>query len=128
MLKPALIIEDDPDIAESVRYNLESAGFTAMVATTGEQGLKLALDTQNPPAFIVLDLMLPGMNGMELCRRLRRENQTRRTPIIMLTAKTSEADRIAGLDLGADDYIAKTVAVHELRERGRALLRPIDDE
>ena len=80
MLKPALIIEDDPDIAESVRYNLESAGFTAMVATTGEQGLKLALDTQNPPIVIVLDLMLPGMNGMELCRRLRRESQTRRTP------------------------------------------------
>ncbi len=107
MPKPALIIEDDPDIAESVRYNLASAGFTAIVAATGEQGLKLALDPQNPPIVIVLDLMLPGMNGMELCRRLRRESQTRRTPIIMLTAKTSEADRIAGLDLGADDYIAK---------------------
>ncbi len=128
MPKPALIIEDDPDIAESVRYNLESAGFSATVATTGEEGLKLALDTQNPPAFIVLDLMLPGMNGMDLCRRLRRENQTRRTPIIMLTAKTSEADRIAGLDLGADDYIAKPFSVRELMARVRAVLRRVDDE
>jgi DNA-binding response OmpR family regulator len=128
MPKSVLIIEDDPDIAESVKYNLESAGFAAIVASTGEQGLKLALDTQNPPIVIVLDLMLPGMNGMELCRRLRRESQTRRTPIIMLTAKTSEADRIAGLDIGADDYIAKPFSVRELLARVRAVLRRIDDE
>jgi DNA-binding response OmpR family regulator len=128
MPKPALIIEDDPDIAESVRYNLESEGFLAIVASTGEQGLRLALDTQNPPAVIVLDLMLPGMNGMDLCRRLRRENQTRRTPIIMLTAKTSEADRVAGLDLGADDYIAKPFSVRELMARVRAVLRRVEDE
>jgi two-component system alkaline phosphatase synthesis response regulator PhoP len=127
MPKPVLIIEDDPDIAESVKYNLEAAGFSATVASTGEQGLKLALDTQNPPIVIVLDLMLPGMNGMELCRRLRRENQTRRTPIIMLTARTSEADRIAGLDLGADDYIAKPFSVRELLARVRAVLRRVDD-
>src|SRR5206468_8558658 len=127
MPKTALIIEDDADIAESVKYNLESEGFTAVVAVTGEQGLKLALDTQNPPTVIVLDLMLPGMNGMELCRRLRRESQTRRTPIIMLTAKTSEADRIAGLDLGADDYIAKPFSVRELLARIRAVLRRIDE-
>ncbi len=128
MTKSALIIEDDPDIAESVKYNLESAGFTAIVAATGEQGLNLALDMQDPPAVIVLDLMLPGMNGMELCRRLRRENQTRRTPIIMLTAKTSEADRVAGLDMGADDYIAKPFSVRELLARVRAVLRRVDDE
>ena len=128
MPKLALIIEDDPDIAESVRYNLESAGFSAIVAATGEQGLKLALDAQDPPMVIVLDLMLPGMSGMELCRRLRRENQTRRTPIIMLTAKTSEADRIAGLDVGADDYIAKPFSVRELLARVRAVLRRVDDE
>jgi two-component system alkaline phosphatase synthesis response regulator PhoP len=115
MPKPALIIEDDPDIAESVRYNLESAGFSATVAATGEQGLKLALDTQNPPLLIVLDLMLP-------------ESQTRRTPIIMLTAKTSESDRIAGLDLGADDYIAKPFSVRELLARVRAVLRRVEDE
>src|SRR5947209_18767726 len=128
MSKPALIIEDDADIAESVKYNLESEGFSAVVASTGEQGLALALDAHNPPSVIVLDLMLPGMNGMELCRRLRRENQTRRTPIIMLTAKTSEADRIAGLDLGADDYIAKPFSVRELVARVRAVLRRGDHD
>src|SRR5207244_2456974 len=128
MPKTALIIEDDADIAESVKYNLESEGFSAVVASTGEQGLTLALDAHNPPSVIVLDLMLPGMNGMELCRRLRRENQTRRTPIIMLTAKTSEADRIAGLDLGADDYIAKPFSVSELLARVRAVLRRIDQD
>ncbi len=128
MKKPALIIEDDADIAESVKYNLESEGFTAMVAATGEQGLALALDAQNPPAVIVLDLMLPGMSGMDLCRRLRRENQTRRTPIIMLTAKASETDRIAGLDLGADDYIPKPFSVRELVARVRAVLRRTDEE
>ena len=128
MPKLALIIEDDPDIAESVRYKLESEGFSAVVASTGEQGLRLALDPQNPPMVVVLDLMLPGMNGMDICRRLRRENQTRRTPIIMLTAKTSEADRIAGLDLGADDYIAKPFSVRELMARVRAVLRRVEEE
>lgn len=127
-MRSALIIEDDPDIAESVRYNLHAAGFNVVVAATGEQGLNLALDTQNPPAVIVLDIMLPGMNGLELCRRLRRESQTRRTPIIMLTAKTSETDRVAGLDLGADDYIAKPFSVRELLARVRAVLRRAEDE
>src|SRR5436305_9188807 len=128
MSKPALIIEDDADIAESVKYNLESEGFSAVVASTGEQGLTLALDAHNPPSVIILDLMLPGMSGMELCRRLRRENQTRKTPIIMLTAKTSEADRVAGLDVGADDYIAKPFSVRELLARVRAVLRRIEGE
>lgn len=127
MPKAALIIEDDADIAESVRYNLASEGFTALVASSGEQGLALALDPKNPPGLIVLDLMLPGMNGMDLCRRLRREAQTRKTPIIMLTAKTSEVDRIAGLDLGADDYITKPFSVRELLARVRALLRRVDE-
>ena len=128
MPKSALIIEDDADIAESVRYNLESEGFVATVAATGEQGLALALNSPAPPMVIVLDLMLPGMNGMELCRRLRKENQTRRVPIIILTAKTSEADRIAGLDLGADDYIAKPFSVRELMARVRAVLRRTDED
>ena len=128
MPRAALIIEDDADIAESVRYNLESAGFKALVASSGESGLSLALDSKNPPAIIILDLMLPGMNGIEICRRLRRETQTRRTPIIMLTAKTSEADRVAGLDVGADDYIAKPFSVKELLARVRAVLRRAEDE
>ncbi len=126
MSKRALVIEDDADIAESLRYNLESEGFTTRVALTGEQGLRLALDPKEPPALIILDLMLPGMNGMDMCRRLRRENQTKRTPIIMLTAKTAEADRIAGLDVGADDYIAKPFSVRELLARVRAVLRRSD--
>jgi DNA-binding response OmpR family regulator len=128
MLCSALIIEDDTDIAESVRYNLDAAGFRSTIASTGEQGLKLALDAQNSPGLIILDLMLPGMSGMELCRRLRRESQTRKTPIIMLTAKTSEADRVAGLDVGADDYIAKPFSVRELLARVRAVLRRIEGE
>jgi len=127
MPKHALIIEDDADIAESVRYNLASEGFIPSIASTGEQGLKLALDPQNPPGLIVLDLLLPGMSGMELCRRLRRETHTRKTPIIMLTAKASEGDRIAGLDLGADDYITKPFSVRELLARVRAVLRRADE-
>ena len=127
MSKRALIIEDDPDIAETVRYNLAAEGFATRIATTGEEGLALALDPQSSPSVIILDLMLPGMNGMDLCRRLRREDQTRRTPIIMLTAKASETDRIAGLDLGADDYIAKPFSVRELLARVRAVLRRADE-
>lgn len=127
MSKRALIIEDDPDIAETVRYNLASEGFATRIAATGEEGLSLALDPHSSPSVIILDLMLPGMNGMDLCRRLRREDQTRRTPIIMLTAKVSETDRIAGLDLGADDYIAKPFSVRELLARVRAVLRRADE-
>jgi DNA-binding response OmpR family regulator len=127
MSRPILIIEDDPDIAESVRYNLEREGLAALVAETGEKGLAAALDARNPPALVILDLMLPGMSGTELCRRLRREPATRRTPIIMLTARVSEADRISGFDLGADDYITKPFSVRELMARVRAVLRRVDD-
>jgi DNA-binding response OmpR family regulator len=93
------------------------------VALTGEDGLSVALDARYPPALVILDLMLPGMSGMELCRRLRREPQTRRTPIIMVTARTAEHDVAQGLDLGADDYITKPFSVHELLARVRAILR-----
>jgi DNA-binding response OmpR family regulator len=127
MSRPVLVIEDDPDIAESLRYNLERDGLTAFVSETGEKGLALALNSKTPPALIILDLMLPGMSGTELCRRLRREPATRRTPIIMLTAKASEADRVAGLDLGADDYITKPFSVRELMARVRAVLRRADE-
>ena len=127
MTKPVLIVEDDPDIAEGLRYNLEREGLETRVALTGEQGLQAALDAKSPPARVILDLMLPGMSGTELCRRLRREPATRRTPIIMLTARTSEADRVAGLDLGADDYISKPFSVRELMARVRAVLRRADE-
>ncbi|HEY8459035.1 MAG TPA: response regulator transcription factor [Blastocatellia bacterium] len=143
-MKPfILIIEDDPDIAESIRYNLERDGsFTAQVALTGEAGLNIALGrgqsrrigqggssggtgelTGSAPDLIVLDLNLPGMSGFELCRRFRTEEETRRTPIIMLTARTEEGDKVRGLDLGADDYITKPFGVRELVARVRAALR-----
>jgi DNA-binding response OmpR family regulator len=128
MTKHVLIVEDDPDIAENLRYNLERDGLQTRVAATGELALAAALDAQGgPPALIILDLMLPGMSGSELCRRLRREPATRRTPIIMLTARASESDRVAGLDLGADDYITKPFSVRELMARVRAVLRRVDE-
>ncbi len=127
MNRPVLVVEDEPDIAEGLRYNLEREGLEARVALTGEQGLSAALDAKSPPALIILDLMLPGMSGMELCRRLRREPQTRRTPIIMLTARAAESDRVAGLDLGADDYISKPFSVRELMARVRAVMRRADE-
>ena len=127
MQRPILIIEDDPDISESLKYNLEREGLTAVTALTGEAGLTAALNERDPPSLIILDLMLPGMSGSELCRRLRREPATRRTPIIMLTAKASESERVAGLDLGADDYITKPFSVRELLARVRAVLRRTDD-
>jgi two-component system alkaline phosphatase synthesis response regulator PhoP len=127
MSKAVLIVEDDPDIAEGLRYNLEREGLETRVALTGEQGLSAALDPKGAPALVILDLMLPGMSGSELCRRLRREPATRRTPIIMLTARASEADRVAGLDLGADDYISKPFSVRELMARVRAVLRRSDE-
>ncbi len=127
MVRPILVIEDDPDISESLKYNLEREGLSTLVAATGEQGLIEALNERNPPALIILDLMLPGMNGMELCRRFRREPITRRTPIIILTARGSESERVAGLELGADDYITKPFSVRELVARVRAVLRRVDE-
>jgi DNA-binding response OmpR family regulator len=128
MAKPILIIEDDPDIAESLRFNLEREGLTTITALTGEKGLAAGLNRENPPVLILLDLMLPGISGTELCRRFRRESQTRRTPIIMLTAKSSEGDRVTGLDLGADDYITKPFSVKEVLARVRAVLRRVDED
>ena len=128
MLREILIIEDDADIAESLQYNFKREGFRPVVAESGEKGLRFALDEKNPPALIVLDLMLPGMSGMELCRRLRREPLTEKTPIIMLTAKAAEIDKIAGLELGADDYIVKPFSVKEVVARVRAVLRRVEKE
>jgi two-component system, OmpR family, alkaline phosphatase synthesis response regulator PhoP len=123
MARPILIIEDDEDISESLKYNFEREGWPAISAATGEAGLSAALNEKQPPSLIILDLMLPGMTGIELCRRLRREPATRRTPIIMLTAKASETDRVTGLDLGADDYVTKPFSVRELLARVRAVMR-----
>jgi len=123
MSRNILIVEDDPDIAESLVYNLRREGFRPVIAESGEKGLRLALDDKNTPGLVILDLMLPGMSGVELCRRLRKETLTEKVPIIMLTAKAAEADRITGLDTGADDYVVKPFSVKELMARVRAVLR-----
>jgi two-component system, OmpR family, alkaline phosphatase synthesis response regulator PhoP len=128
MLQSILIIEDDADIAESLQYNFRREGFRSTIAESGEKGLRLALDEQTRPSLIILDLMLPGMSGMELCRRLRREPATQDTPVIMLTARAAESDKITGLDSGADDYIAKPFAVKEVVARVRAVLRRTEKE
>jgi two-component system, OmpR family, alkaline phosphatase synthesis response regulator PhoP len=123
-----LIIEDDADIAEGLNYNLRREGFRTIIAESGEKGLRLALDEKQSPSLILLDLMLPGMSGMELCRRLRREPATEATPIIMLTARAAEGDRVMGLDTGADDYIVKPFSIKEVIARVRAVLRRSDKE
>ena len=128
MLQNILIIEDDADIAESLHYNFKREGFRSTIAESGEKGLRIALDEKNTPSLIIHDLMLPGMSGMELCRRLRREPLTEKTPVIMLTAKAAETDKIAGLDTGADDYIVKPFSVKEVIARVRAVLRRAEKE
>ena len=123
MLQDILIIEDDADIAESLHYNFRREGYRASIAESGEKGLRIALDEKTTPSLIILDLMLPGMSGLEICRRLRREGLTEKTPIIMLTAKAAETDKISGLDTGADDYIVKPFSVKEVLARVRAVMR-----
>jgi two-component system, OmpR family, alkaline phosphatase synthesis response regulator PhoP len=128
MQQNILIVEDEADIAESLHYNLKREGFRPTIAESGEKGLRIALDEKTTPSLIILDLMLPGMSGMELCRRLRREPLTEATPIIMLTAKAAEAEKIAGLEVGADDYIIKPFSVKEVTARVRAVLRRVERE
>jgi len=116
-----LVVEDDPDIAELVEYNLEREGFRVLTAPSGESGLRRAVEDQ--PALVLLDLMLPGMPGFEVCRQLKRREQTADTPVIMLTAKGEETDVVAGLEIGADDYITKPFSIRELVARVQAVLR-----
>jgi len=113
-----LIVEDEEALADSVRYNLEREGYLVSVAVDGRQ----ALDRfrAEPPALVILDLMLPEVSGLDLCRAIRAESAV---PIIMVTAKDSEADKVAGLELGADDYVTKPFSVRELVSRVRAHLR-----
>jgi DNA-binding response OmpR family regulator len=122
MAGPVLIIEDDPDIAEVLRYSLEKATFKTRVAFTGEEGLKASLDHTNLPSIILLDLLLPGMKGTEICQRLRKEPATHRTPILIITAKAFEIDLSTSLKLGANDYIVKPFSVREVVARVRSLL------
>jgi len=120
-VRSIVIVEDDEDIADSIRYNLEREGFRLRVAKSGEEALALILDRL--PNLVILDLNLPQMNGFELCRRLRAETTTARVPILMLTARGDEADKVLGLNLGADDYITKPFSMRELIARVNAALR-----
>jgi len=116
-----LIVEDDHHIAKLLRYNLEKSGFTCLSAITGEDALKI-LD-QSSVDLIILDIMLPKMDGFETCRLIRKDQRSAHIPIIMLTAKGEEVDRIVGLELGADDYMVKPFSPRELILRVKAILR-----
>ena len=116
-----LVVEDEPDIGDLVKYHLEKAGLSARAVADGKHALELIV--REPPDLVILDLMLPGMDGLEVCRRLRGNPATRGIPVIMLTAKTEEVDRIVGLEMGADDYVPKPFSPRELVARVKAVLR-----
>ena len=116
-----LIAEDDPDIAGLVSHYLQKSGWDTRVEASGDRALAYA--RAHPVDLVILDVMLPGMSGLEVCRALRAEAGTARIPIIMLTARVDEADRVAGLELGADDYVSKPFSPNELVARIRALMR-----
>ena len=119
-----LIIEDEPDIAEILKYNLEKNHYRVASAGSGEAGLSMAREAL--PDLVLLDLMLPGIDGLEVCRKIREDAHTRKLPVIMLTAKGTEADVVVGLTLGADDYVVKPFSTTELMARIRAVLRRIE--
>ncbi len=120
-MSTVLVIDDEKDLQELVRYNLEKEGFDVIMARDGTSGLEIAL--RHRPDLIVLDLMMPGMDGLEVCRRLRSDDRGKRVPLLMLTAKATEADRVVGLELGADDYVTKPFSPRELVARIKAILR-----
>ncbi len=115
------IVEDEPDIGEVLRYNLEKEGFEVEVIPRGDTAVERI--RQKPPQLILLDLMLPGLGGLEVTRSLKRDAATATIPLVMLTAKSEEVDRIVGLELGADDYIPKPFSPREVVLRIRAVLR-----
>lgn len=120
-----LVVEDEPDLLESVVYTLRKDGLRPIAAANGEDALRLVRDER--PDLVLLDLMLPGMDGLEVCRRLRSSEETARIPIIMVTAKAEETDAVIGLGIGADDYVRKPFGLKELAARIRALLRRADE-
>ena len=122
MSKQILVVEDEPSIAKLVQFNLEKEGFQVDIATDGQKGVEFALE--HSPDLIVLDLMLPGLDGLEVCKRLRQEK--RHIPILMLTAKTDDFDKVLGLELGADDYMTKPFSPRELVARVKAILRRVE--
>ncbi|MEK6728019.1 MAG: response regulator [Candidatus Omnitrophota bacterium] len=121
MKEKILIVEDEKDIVKMLEYNLKKEGFRTVSASDGEDALDLA--NRENPDLILLDLMLPGIDGLEACKELKKEQKTASIPIIMLTAKTQEADKIVGLELGADDYVTKPFSPRELIARIKAVIR-----
>lgn len=127
MAKPTiLVVDDEEDIRELVELNLRREGYNVLTCETGEQALAQA--TRNGPDLVVLDLMLPGMDGLDVCKRLKGDPATRKMPVVMLTAKGEEADIVAGLELGADDYVTKPFSGKVLVARVRRLLRKREDD
>jgi two-component system phosphate regulon response regulator PhoB len=120
-MERVLIVDDDPDILRLVSFNIAEAGFDVVTASTGRQALEMV--QKQPPDLIILDLMLPDVDGMEVCRTLRQQNLPRRIPILMLTARGDEIDRVVGFELGADDYVAKPFSPRELVLRVKSILR-----
>lgn len=121
-----LVIEDEKNILELVKYNLEEAGFQVITAQRGDTGLELA--RKQKPSLIILDLMLPEMDGLEICKILRQNEKTSGISILMLTAKSQETDKIIGLELGADDYLTKPFSPRELVARVKAVLRRLKEK
>lgn len=122
MGKTILIVEDEPDLLAGLDYNLQREGFETRCAETGSAALRLA-STAPPPDLVLLDLMLPDMSGKEVCRQLKNNETTRDIPVVMVTARGEEVDRIVGFELGADDYVTKPFSVRELILRVQAVLR-----
>jgi DNA-binding response OmpR family regulator len=116
-----LVVDDEAILVETIAYNLEQAGYRVVTAADGGSALDAA--RSEIPDLIILDVMLPGMDGLEVCRQLRKESGTTTTPIVMLTAKSDEIDKVVGLEVGADDYVTKPFGRRELLARVRALLR-----
>lgn len=121
MKEKILIVDDEKDIVKMLDYNLQKEGFKTILAYDGEDAIDLAISEK--PKLILLDLMLPGIDGLEVCKILKKEPKTANIPIIMLTAKSQETDKIVGLELGADDYITKPFSPRELIARIKAVLR-----
>ncbi len=116
-----LVVEDEPDVGELIRYNLAKEGYEVVRASNGVEALRQAREAV--PDLILLDLMIPQLNGWEVCRRLRQDPATRATPVIIVTARVEEGDKVLGLEMGADDYVTKPFAVRELIARIRAVMR-----
>jgi two-component system alkaline phosphatase synthesis response regulator PhoP len=119
--RTVLIVEDEPHIAEALQYSLAKEGFRVLIARDGAEGLARA--RRDTPDAVLLDWMLPELQGLEVCRLLKQDEKTRRIPILMLTVKSEETDKVLGLEMGADDYVTKPFSTRELLARVKALLR-----